>query len=331
MTYLRKNGIAIDVPPDDDEVWFSLDGMGTWIPNKDNFINEIEDECLKVHNNLAANIFGDLVTYYAIIASNQGLLDLLEYAGLNSESPISKIDFESIIGTKLNHSMVHQLLYLYDCRKLVSSIQECSKELVHIQGEFYKTLNLEPLFYPAIQEPDGTRYITSATTTKLHLLIGFLYIRMHSMLDYTTKLAFEVDHLRDSFETYPKLSSSNIQFSDKSRISINNMAGTVFETNKLITEIEVFRNLIIHNGLLDDLPKAYKVVKDGVDIEKFILMPDRSENGHLEKYKNRNLFYSKEDKINLRLTGLISDFQIKMAKTLADINQILVDKQNQEV
>ncbi|MDT7850490.1 hypothetical protein Q9292_12800 [Methylophilus sp. VKM B-3414] len=119
MTYLRKNGIAIDVPPDDDEVWFSLDGMGTWIPNKDNFINEIEDECLKVHNNLAANIFGDLVTYYAIIASNQGLLDLLEYAGLNSESPISKIDFESIIGTKLNHSMVHQLLYLYDCRKLV--------------------------------------------------------------------------------------------------------------------------------------------------------------------------------------------------------------------
>lgn len=151
------------------------------------------------------------------------------------------------------------------------------------------------------------------------------------MLDYTTKLAFEVDHLRDSFETYPKLSSSNIQFSDKSRISINNMAGTVFETNKLITEIEVFRNLIIHNGLLDDLPKAYKVVKDGVDIEKFILMPDRSENGHLEKYKNRNLFYSKEDKINLRLTGLISDFQIKMAKTLADINQILVDKQNQEV
>lgn len=331
MTYLRKNGIPSETPPDGDEVWFSLDGMGTWIPNKGNYLYEIENACLSLHDGLATQIFGSLMTYYSIVTSNPEVVSILVHAGLNSELAISRLDFEKILTAKLSdHSSVNKLLYLYDCRRLVSSIQECSKEVVQIQGEFYKTLNLEPLFYPDIKESDGLRYITSATTTKLHLLLSFVYIRMNSMLDYTTKLVFEVDNLSSNFDNYPKLKSQKVMYGDKSKISINNMVDTIFEPSPLIVEIELFRNLIIHDGLLDDMPKAYKVVLEGKDVEKFVLMPDRSETGYLEKYKNRNRFFSKEDKINLRLTELISDFQITMVSTLNHINQVLLGKQNQE-
>uniref|UniRef100_UPI003752DF3D hypothetical protein n=1 Tax=Acinetobacter sp. TaxID=472 RepID=UPI003752DF3D len=261
MTYLRKNGIPSEAPPDGDEVWFSLDGMGTWIPNKGNHIYDIENACVKLHDGLAAQIFGSLIIYNSTVTSNPEVVDILVHAGLNSESALSRLDFEKILTTKLNDNRsVYKLLYLYDCRRLVSSIQECSKEVIQIQGEFYKTLNLEPLFYPDIKESDGLRYITSATTTKLHVLLSFVYIRMNSMLDYMTKLVFEVDNLNANFDNCPKLKSQKIMFGDKNKISINNMVDTIFEPNPLVVEIELFRNLIIHDGLLDDMPKAYKVV-----------------------------------------------------------------------
>ena len=75
------------------------------------------------------------------------------------------------------------------------------------------------------------------------------------------------------------------------------------------------RNLVIHDGLLDDMPKVYKVVEGERAIEKFVLMPDRTD-GRLDRYRNRALFYNQEDKINLRLPRLISQFQVKQLATL---------------
>jgi hypothetical protein len=72
----------------------------------------------------------------------------------------------------------------------------------------------------------------------------------------------------------------------------------------------------IHDGLLDDMPKAYKVVADGRAVEKFVLLPDRGPEGRLERFKNRNLFYSREDKINLRLPALLNAFQARQVVTL---------------
>jgi hypothetical protein len=75
----------------------------------------------------------------------------------------------------------------------------------------------------------------------------------------------------------------------------------------------------IHDGLLDDIPKAYKVIEAGKAVEKFVLLPDRGPEGRFEKYKNRNLFYNRDDRVNLRLPGLISGFQSRQVATLAGI------------
>lgn len=85
------------------------------------------------------------------------------------------------------------------------------------------------------------------------------------------------------------------------------------------------RNLIIHDGLLDDMPKVYKVVKKGVAIEKFILFPDMKD-GRLLKFNNRRTFFASEDKINLRLSGLVVEFQARQLESLRLVAAMLTTR-----
>jgi hypothetical protein len=78
-------------------------------------------------------------------------------AGLNSEPTLSREDFEKFVAALRDMPYLNQLLYLYDCRRLVASIQEFTKEVCFLVGEFYRTLNLDDLFFPPVQEPDGLR------------------------------------------------------------------------------------------------------------------------------------------------------------------------------
>jgi hypothetical protein len=235
---------------------------------------------------------------------------------MNSECPLSKEQFSKLLPQLSAHLPINNALYLYDCRKLVSSIQECSKEVIQLQGEFYQALNLETLFFPEVEEPDGLRWVTSPIVTKIFALLGFIYIRLHSLLDYSTKLAIEVEHLKTEFAKYPRLSSKNILYSDRKRVSFNGKVGTLFEPCAELTEVETVRNHIIHDGFLDDMPKVYRVIYKGVCIEKYILFPDRSDEGRFDSFSNRNLFYGREDKINLRLPFLVANFQLRLIQTL---------------
>ncbi len=242
-------------------------------------------------------------------------------AGLNSEAPISRDLFEKLVGANSDQT-THKLLYLYDCRRLVSGIQEAVIEVVQLQGEFYKTLNLEELFYPPGVSPDGMRHISSPVTAKLIALLNMIYIRLHSLLDYATKLVFEAEHLRTDFSRYPRLKSKNKLFGDSRRTSLNNKPGTLFEPCDLIKETEALRNLIIHDGFFDEQPKVYEDRASGIVQERFILMPDRNKNGHLTSYRNRNLFYGDEDKINMRLPTFIADFQKRLLLTMRETLKI---------
>jgi hypothetical protein len=311
--YLNLEGIPSDKPSATGNVAFVLDPQGAWRPSHGDLSFEFEAECVRIHDALAKAIFGDLETYYAHLRVAP---EFLSTAGLNSESTVSRADFEKLLTALKVMPGLNQLLYLYDCRKLVAGIQECTKETIYLQGEFYRALNLDPLFYPPVEEPEGLRYMTSPVVTNFTAVLNFIFIRLHSLLDYTAKLAFEVEHLRSDFSSYPRLSSRNVLFGNRKRITFDRAAGTLFELCDLITEVELYRNLVIHDGLLDDMPKAYKVVKGGRAIEKFVLLPDRGPDGRFEMFKNRNLFYSREDKINLRLPALLSAFQERQIATL---------------
>jgi hypothetical protein len=274
---------------------------------------DVENQCVLIHDALADRIFHGIQNYYLLLPH---VIPLVDQAGMNSEALLSRADFEQFLRQTSGNSDLNRLLYLFDCRKLVSGIQECSKEVCYLSGEFYRTLNLEELFYPHGLEPDGLRWISSPVTTKLIGLLQLVYIRLHSLLDYVTKVVYEIEHLKMDFATYPRLSCSTILFGDRRRTRLNTRVGTVFEASEPMKEVEAVRNLVIHDGLLDDMPKVYKVIEDRTPIEKYILMPDRTE-GRFDKSNNRNLFYGRTDKINLRLPSLIRDFQSRLTATLA--------------
>jgi hypothetical protein len=313
IPYLTLKGIPSSTAPSGRENYFIRDPQGTWLPAQKNNLPAIEKVCVQIHEALAIKIFGSSKAYWDFLPTAP---EILSVAGINSEANISKDQFEKILPKLPTKLPINKALYLYDCRKLVSSIQECSKEITQLQGEFYQELNLGQLFFPNIKEDDGLRWVTSPTVTKLFALLGFVYIRLHSLLDYTTKLAVEIESLRQDFESYPKLRAKNTLFGDKRRVSINGQADTVFEDCETIREIETIRNHIIHDGLLDDVPKVYKLNVDGQCIEKYILLPDRGQEGRFEAYKNRNLFYGSDDKINLRLPVLVANTQVRLVNTL---------------
>jgi hypothetical protein len=135
----------------------------------------------------------------------------------------------------------------------------------------------------------------------------FVFIRMHSLLDYTVKLAIEAEGLPQEFAKYPNMRSLNEQFGSRKKISFNKSAGTLFEECEFITTIETLRNHLIHDGLLDDMPKAYERIKQSAAVERFVLFPDMTQ-GRFDRYGNRNLFFSREDKINGRLPEIFTEF-----------------------
>ncbi|EEY1708581.1 hypothetical protein DS107_005087 [Escherichia coli] len=322
--YLTLRGIPTDSIGGED-IYFIHDPQGGWYPNRGNHLYAIDALCVNIHDALANSIFDGLENYHKFLYMAP---EFLSTAGLNSESVVSKETFVLFIDKFKGHTDVNKGLYLFDCCKIVSSIQECSKEVLQLQGEFYYTLNFEPLFFPNIEEEDGIRYVTSPVVTKLFALLGFIYIRMYSLLDYITKLAIEIENLKTQFSSYVKLTSKNSQYGDKKKVSLNNYKGSLFEQCPFINEIESVRNHIIHDGLLDDMPKAYRVIRNNACIEKYLLFPDQTSEGCFESYKSRNLFYGGDTKINNRLPEITNQFQERLLLTLGKIFDKLNEKQS---
>lgn len=312
---LRLNGVPTPLSEGLRGEGFLRDAMGVWRPLKKDESYDVEEQCIRLHDELAASIFGSADRYYALVRRAPVFLS---EAGLNSESTIGRDEFEKLLTKFAKFPELNRFLYLHDCRMLVSAIQVCTQEVGQLVAEFYRILNLEPFFTPGIPQDDGTRWTSSPSVTALNATLGFLFIRMHSLLDYLTKVAREVENLRTDFDAYPRLASSNVLFGDKHKLRIGGQAGTLFEACDEVAEVERIRNLLIHDGLLDGTPKAYEVIRKGVAVERFVLMPDAG-GGQFEKFKNRRLFYSREDKINLRLVGLVRVFQLRQVETLKAI------------
>jgi hypothetical protein len=316
--YLNLNGVPAEQPRQDSIPFLWFDPQGVWRLSHGDISYDVENVCVRLHEALRRAIIED-ASYSQLLPV---LPPLVYLSGLNSESNLSKVDFEKLVRLTADFPEINRFLFLYDAQKLVGSIQECLKELIQMVGEFYRTLNTEALFFPPIQQDDGIRYNTSPTVTKLFALLTFAFVRMHSLLDYTVKLAVELESLPQDFTKYPKMRSANEQFGSRKRVSFNKLAGTLFEECEFVTLIETLRNHLIHDGLLDDMPKAYERIENGTAVEKFLLFPDMTE-GRFDRFGNRNLFFSKEDKINERLPEILSEFQARLKATLENILQQL--------
>ncbi|QJW83586.1 hypothetical protein HK414_04090 [Ramlibacter terrae] len=306
------HGIPKEFGGDWREAGYLRDPQGARRPVRGDRLYDIEAICVRLHDAFATVLFGGIDNYYAILPV---VPQFVTISGLNSEAPLSRELFEQFLERSKDFPHLNRLLYLYDCRQLVSGVQECTKEACLLVGEFYRILNFEDFFVPPMKEDDGIRYYTSPAVTTMIAVLNMVYVRLHSLLDCLTKLVVEIEKLRSDFKMYPKLASSGALFGAHKYHGWNGKNGTLFKRSDTVDEVELFRNHIIHEGPLDDMPKAYKAIQGGVAVEKFVLLPNRA-GAQFARYKNRHLFYGAEDRINLRLPTLLADFQERQVKTL---------------
>lgn len=246
-------------------------------------------------------------------------------SGRNPEISFSKLDFSRSIDTIRNHrskGVIYKFLYTIDFYTLISNVLEVTKEISYLTGDFYYILNCSSDFTGLPdQNKVGIRTSKSPAANKLVALMALIYIRLHSLLDYHTKLAYEIEKTQTNFEKYPRLFSKNKLYSDRKKLSINGSKGTLFQKDAFIVEIESYRNELIHNSLLDDEPRIYERYENNQLAERYLLLPDVDKNGQLESYINRKFFYSNERKFNYILPDLLRIFQERQLKTLQVLSQ----------
>ncbi|MEG5921938.1 hypothetical protein UXO48_11825 [Enterobacter hormaechei] len=259
-------------------------------------IYDIENACLQLYD-----IYDDLKQKLKINEDN--LYAFVKDIGHNSESTISKETFCNKMVGIINPN----ILYIQDCEALIAYIQECCIEITQIIKKFYEILNNELGLIILPTDSTGIQTTKSPETNLVFSLLSSVFIKMSSLFDYITKIAFEILRNPLPLDSYKKLLSRDKLYGKYKELKIENCSGTIFEGSELINTIISLRDHIIHHGYIDERPKVYHKLENGTCIEKFILMPDTNESGRLENCVNRTLFYSKEAKLNELLPEMIRE------------------------
>ncbi|MFW1754935.1 hypothetical protein [Acinetobacter wanghuae] len=258
------------------------------------------------------------------------------YAGLSGESLLSRDEFksyleETIIKSEMKES-IYKYFYSFEVLYLIKNIQNLCRQVQDNFYFFYDQFNTSNIF-EGRKTKEGLTTIYSREGVIISSVLESIIIKTSSVLDYLSKLAFEVENLPSQFNEYPKRKSLDYSHGDslisqkndekKLKWSTDDRDGTVFEDkNSDILLIKKLRNHIVHNGFLDMEASIYENKENGQLKERFILMPDYNE-GQLDKYKGRTLFYSKDIKINQILPELLESIMQLTFRTI----KVLVNKE----
>jgi hypothetical protein len=328
--YLPNGTIAKSHPPEGD--FFIQEDLDTDLLQSkyfypyDQMIYDLDARCVDLYDLFQNKIFLPPDDYYQYIDMvPTGLFA----AGLDSNFDLPKTAFEeyfskNIYADLLNKAgnakrsifleidrLKYHYAYVADCGGLIGSLQELILATNDSFIGFYKLLCSVPH-----DEYAGNDYCAMCSEGRLAFnMLYSLIIQIYSILDVTTKIAYELEHLRACNDTYVRLASKNILYGDKNRLNIKT-AGTIFERCRTLSIFENLRNEIVHNAVWELRPKVFFKIENSVVLERAIYMPDFTEDGTLVTYKNRKRFFADGKKINEELPALYHDFLLRLSITL---------------
>ena len=303
-------------------------------------MEQIDNACVFYYELLIQNLYKNELDvyihlqkeYFEKLAKNK----IFIYAGLSGESLLSRDEFkkyiEEIVVKSEMKKDIYKFFYVFEILYLTKNIQNLCRQIQDTLYFFYDQFNKENIF-EGRKTKEGLTTIFSREGVVISSLLEAIIIKASSLLDYFSKLAFEVENLPIGFDDYPTRKSVNYSHGDslisqtkadkKLKWSVGERAGTVFEDKQSdILLIKKLRNHIVHNGFLDMEASIYENKEKGKLKERFILMPDYSD-GQLDKYKGRTLFYSRDIKINLILPELLESIMQLSFRTI----EILINKE----
>lgn len=106
-------------------------------------------------------------------------------------------------------------VYLYDCERLTWSVRQCVEEIQEILAAFYAVFNAASLTGGPPLKSDGVVFSRSPKVTQLFANLSFIFIRLHSLLDYCVKLAIEAAGPPAAFQKHTRMASRGRQFGDR--------------------------------------------------------------------------------------------------------------------
>jgi|SRR5690606_30635108 len=310
--HYNLNGITSDMPSDE-EFWihYSNDNL---ILNKGDILPDIDTLCTELHNLLADKLFGGVEKDYSLLDS---VPIWIVNGGISPDVKISKENFENFASKRLDNEKFNRLLYFFDFRNLISTIQNSVITTRYLLGQFYKFFNETD--YLAGGKPvnsTGVQFTTGPLVINTYSTIYHLFIALHGLLDYTTKICYEFEHMPSEFKKYNTLKSNKVYFKDKNqKISSHNNSNTIFEESETINMIISIRNEIVNHFSFTNTPKIYLSYKDDVLTEKYILLSDFKK-GAFKTYKNRKYFYSENNKLNEMLPYMVTGLWKSLKTTL---------------
>lgn len=308
--YYNINGI-ISEKPNNDKFWIT-DLHGDFFIQGNDISSDVNFECVNLINLLAEKIFGSVESFHVLSMVQP---QWIPYSGIDTEISISKTNFEKLY-TSNKSEILNKLLYYYDFRNKIGSLQNLIIESRYLFGEFYKTFNINSFMLGSNPfEPDSLMFSSGILVTNIFSKINHLFINLSSQLDFITKIFYEYQNLPKDFNEYPKLKCYNILYDDFKRINLPNVLGSVFEKIDNLKLIINLRNEIIHNSSFENISKVYQKFENNKMVEKFILIPD-SINGNFDTFRNRNRFFYNNIKLNEILPDLVFDFWNRMLATV---------------
>lgn len=303
-------------------------------PN-DSIINTLsENLCIRLYDYFRDAIFSSTQEYYKHLPPQP---QWIMKAGLDSDLEVSKEKLESLFTTPLcqNYSdenaaeyraidaLKFKYAYAADCFDLVDTLQELLLGSHNCFIQFYKSLSTFPCMHVQDSE-DSTYMLMGENALAVYSFLYSLIVKLYSSFDILTKIAYELENLKNAQEEYPRFASKGILYGDRKRLHLN-LKNTVFDKNRSITIVESLRNEIIHNASWETNPKIFVTVKNHTIVKKFILLPDFTESGTLETYKNRKRFFSQGKTVNDELPGLYFDILNRIVVTLVRILSSNID------
>lgn len=313
---------------------------GSYSSNIKLLMGKIDNACVFYANLIINSLFENEQEIYDHL--NVEYFDKLDkskyfiYAGLSAESLLSRDEFknyleEAIIKSEMKES-IYKYFYSFEVLYLTKNIQNLCRQVQDNLYFFYDQFNSENIF-EGRKTKEGLTTIYSREGVIISSLLESIIIKTSSVLDYLSKLAFEAENLPSKFNEYPKRKSLGYSHGDsligqtknekKLKWSTDDRDDTVFEdkhSNVLL--IKKLRNHIVHNGFLDMEASIYENKENDKLKERFILMPDYND-GQLDNYKGRTLFYSKDIKINQILPELLESIMQLTFRTI----EVLVNKE----
>lgn len=304
---IDRNGVVHDqFPLESDEIvyWYDDKQVETQWLSGDQVAHDLDELLEDLRDSVSESVFVANDAYRRLTSA---LPIFIEENGYRPSGTLSSTAFQRICHIA-NCDVLNRYLYIQDVWWMADSLNSTHAIATDaLAGYFRELANVECVF-----DYDGLFEISGVTARPvLKELQGFV-LSLYSCLDIVTKLLHAIRNTPTSFSTVPSRIGGNTLFGKKQN---NELAASssepLFEKHWETTYLGDLRNEILHNRALDASGVVFVYRNNGCVAERFVLLPDASENGVICSWKNRRRFYSHEFKANhvaLRLYTQISEW-----------------------